>query len=154
MSTKEKFASTVNIKNKSASFEFFFIETFTAGIVLQGTEIKSIRMQNVNINDGFCYINDNGLWIKNMHISKYNEGTYNNHDPLKDRKLLLKKREIYKISQLLIDKGITIIPIRLFINDKGLAKLEIAVAKGKKLYDKREDIKTKDLKRELNRSFK
>jgi SsrA-binding protein len=152
--SSDKIHKSVNIRNKSASYEYHFIDKYVCGIVLTGTEIKSIRMNNANVSDAYCIVDKSELIIKNMHISRYNEGTYNNHEPLRDRKLLLKKREIVKIEKELKDKGITVIPIALFINDRGLAKLEIAVAKGKKLFDKREDIKVKDLKRELQRSFK
>ncbi len=150
----DKINKTVHIRNKSASFEYHFIDKYVCGIVLTGTEIKSIRMNNANVNDAYCIIHKDEIFIKNMHVSRYNEGTYNNHEPLRDRKLLLKKKEIRKIENELKDKGITVIPISLFINDRGLVKIEIAVAKGKKLYDKRDDIKEKDIKRELQRSFK
>ncbi|MFN6945311.1 MAG: SsrA-binding protein SmpB [Cytophagaceae bacterium] len=149
--SKEKIQKTVNIRNKKASFEFQFIDTYVAGISLMGTEIKSIRQGKVNLQDGFCYFNNEELFVKNLHISKYDEGSYYNHDPLRDRKLLLTKKELKKLLTKSEEKGLTIIPIRLFINDRGLAKLEIALAKGKKLYDKREDIKQKDIKRELDR---
>jgi SsrA-binding protein len=150
----DKIQKSVNIRNKSASFEYHFVEKYVCGVVLTGTEIKSIRMNNANINDAYCLIDNNELFIKNMHISRYNEGTYNNHVTLRDRKLLLKRREINKIEKELKDRGITVIPVALFINDRGLVKIEIAVAKGKKIHDKREDIKEKDIKRELQRSFK
>lgn len=147
----DKINKTVHIRNKSASYEYHFIEKFTCGVILQGTEVKSIRMNNANINDAYCIVHNGELLIKNMHISKYNEGTYNNHEPLKDRKLLVKKKEIRKIERELKDKGITVIPLSLFINDRGLIKIEIALAKGKKLHDKRESIKEKDLNRELQK---
>jgi SsrA-binding protein len=150
----DKIQKTVHIRNKSASFEYHFIDKYVCGIVLTGTEIKSIRMNNANVNDAYCIVNKDEIFIKSMHISRYNEGTYNNHEPMRDRKLLLKKKEILKIETELKDNGITVIPIALFINDRGLVKIEIAVAKGKKLYDKRDDIKEKDIKRELQRSFK
>ncbi|MFQ3575502.1 MAG: SsrA-binding protein SmpB [Cytophagales bacterium] len=151
---KEKIAKQVNIKNKKASFEYHFIEIFQCGIQLSGTEVKSIRQNNANLSDAYCIVNEGELWIKNMHISKYDEGTYLNHEPLRDRKLLIKKKEIKKIENELKDKGITVIPTRAYINDRGLIKVEVAVAKGKKLFDKREDIKEKDIKRELGRTFK
>ncbi len=147
---KEKIEKIVNIKNKRASFEYQFIDTYVAGIMLTGTEIKSIRQQKVNLQDGYCYFSNGELFIKNMNIAKYDEGTYYNHDPLRERKLLLKKAELRKLENKL-DMGLTIVPIRLFINDRGLAKLEIALAKGKKLYDKREDIKARDVNREMQR---
>lgn len=142
------------IKNKKASFEYSFIEDFTAGIVLTGTEIKSIRNSQANINDAYCTLINGELFIKGMHIAEYKEGSYNNHTAKRDRKLLLNKRELLKIAGLLRDKGLTIIPTRLFITDKGLAKLNISIAKGKKLFDKREDIKKKDTQREMDRVFR
>lgn len=141
----------INIKNKRASFEYEFLDKYVAGIQLTGTEIKSIRESKLNLSDGYCVFINNELWVKNIHISEYKEGSYNNHIPKRDRKLLLNRTELRKIQNETKDKGITIIPTRLFINDKGLAKLEIAVAKGKKLYDKREDIKEKDAKRQMER---
>lgn len=147
---KEKFSDSVNIRNKKASFEYAFLDTYIAGIALKGTEIKSIRQGNINLQEAYCFFTEkNELFVKNLHISKYNEGTYNNHEPMRERKLLLKKKELNKLLDKSAEKGLTIIPIRLFTNDRGFAKLEIALAKGKKLYDKREDIKTRDVKREL-----
>lgn len=148
---KEKIEKNVNIKNKRASFEYQFLDTYIAGIMLTGTEIKSIRQGKVNLQDAYCVFLNDGLYIKQMHISTYSEGTYYNHEPLRDRKLLLQKRELNKLNGRLKDQGLTIVPVRLFINDRGFAKLEIALAKGKKLYDKREDIKEKDVKRDLER---
>jgi len=141
----------VEIRNKRASFEYQFLDTYTAGIVLRGTEIKSIRQQKVNLQDAYCYVNEEGIFIKNMHISVYDKGTYLNHEPLRERRLLLQKKEINKIAKKLDDQGISLIPIKLFVSDRGFAKIEIAVAKGKKLYDKRDDLKEKDAKRELDR---
>lgn len=146
---KDKIEKSVNIRNKKASFEYHFLETYVAGMVLRGTEIKSIRQQKVNMQDAYCYVQDNTLRIKNFHISSYESGSWLNHDPLRERFLLLKKKELRKIAASLEDQGVTVIPIRLFITDRGFAKMEIAVAKGKKLYDKREDLKEKDAKREL-----
>jgi len=147
---KEKFTDSVNIRNKKASFEYAFLDTYIAGIVLTGTEIKAIRMGNINLQEAYCFFSQNNeLFVKNLHISKYNEGTYNNHEPMRERKLLLKKKELVKLLGKSEEKGLTIVPIRLFTNDRGFAKLEIALAKGKKLYDKREDIKSRDVKREL-----
>src|SRR5436190_7775993 len=151
---KQKIEKNVQIKNKKAGFEYHFIDTYIAGLVLTGTEIKSIRQSNVNLQEAYCFVQDDELYIKNMHISKYNEGTHYNHDPLRERKLLLKKREIKKLVLSLKDKGLTVIPVKLFINDRGFAKLEIALGKGKKLFDKREDIKAKDVKREIDRDYK
>ena len=146
--TKQKIEKSVNIKNKRASFEYQFIDTYVTGIMLTGTEIKSIRQQKVSLQDAYAYVKDNEMYVKQMNISKYDEGTHYNHDPLRERKLLLKKSEIKKIVARL-DPGLTIIPLRLFINDRGFAKLEIALAKGKKLFDKREDIKARDVSREM-----
>lgn len=141
----------VEIKNKKASFEYFFLETFTAGLVLTGTEIKSIRDGKASIADAYCVIRESEVFIINMHIAEYTFGNRYNHEPKRDRKLLLGKKEIKKIKAKLIDKGLTVIPTLLFINDKGLAKLAVALAKGKKMYDKRETIKNKDIQREKSR---
>jgi SsrA-binding protein len=149
--TKEKISNNINIRNKRASFEYQFLDTYIAGIMLTGTEIKSVRQGKVNLQDGYCLFLDQQLLVKQMHISIYSEGTHYNHDPLRDRKLLLQKRELIKLNARLQDQGLTIVPVRLFINERGFAKLEIALAKGKKLYDKREDIKSKDVKREMER---
>lgn len=143
----------VEIKNRKASFEYQFIDTFTAGIVLRGTEMKSIRMGKANISDAHCYITNGELFVKNLHISPYEFGTHYNHEPLRERKLLLQRKELKKIENKLKDVGLTIIPTRLFISDKGLVKLNIALAKGKKLYDKRESIKSRDTERQESRKF-
>jgi SsrA-binding protein len=119
--------------------------------MLRGTEIKSIREGNVNMQDGFCVFQQNELWLHQVTISKYTEGTYNNHEPTRPRKLLLNKKELNQLSKKSEEQGLTIIPIRFFINDRGFAKVEIALARGKKLYDKREDIKERDVKREMQR---
>jgi SsrA-binding protein len=148
---KEKFSKEINIKNKKASFEYHFIDTYIAGIQLTGTEIKSIRMGNVSLPESFCIFHNGELYIRGMHISRYEQGTHYNHEPVRDRKLLLQKKELRKLESKSEEKGLTIIPIRLFINDKGLAKLEVSLAKGKKLFDKREDIKERDVNRELQR---
>jgi SsrA-binding protein len=149
---KEKFSNDIQIKNKRASFEYQFIDTYVAGIQLTGTEIKSIRLGNANLQEGYCFFNTKGeLFIKGMHVALYKQGTYNNHDPLRERKLLLQKKELRKLESKSEEKGLTIIPVKLFINDRGLAKIEIALAKGKKLHDKRESIKQKDIKREMDR---
>ena len=148
MANKEGIAKKIDIKNKKASFEYFFLEEYSAGMVLTGTEIKSIRMSKFSLNESFCIMLNDGLYVRGMNIARYTEGTYNNHDPLRDRKLLLQKKEIKRLSEKLKDQGNTIIPTRLFIGDNGLAKLEIALGRGKKLYDKRDTIKTRDLARE------
>lgn len=141
----------IRIKNRKASFEYHFIDTYVAGIQLLGTEIKAIREGKVNLVDAYCHFVKEELFISNMTISEYSLGTYANHEPRRMRKLLLQKKELKKLRNNLKEKGLTIIPLSLFVNDKGLAKLEIALAKGKKLYDKREDIKAKDVKRDLDR---
>ena len=141
----------INIKNRKASHEYEFIDKFVTGIVLTGTEIKSIRNSQVTMSDAHCVFIENELWIKNLHISEYCNGGYVNHEPKRERKLLLNRQELEKINGKVTTKGMTIIPTRLFVNDKGRAKLEIAVAKGKKLFDKRESLKDKDNKRDLDR---
>ena len=148
---KQRFSNTVNIRNRKASYEFSFIDTYTAGMQLQGTEIKSIREGKVNMQDAFCYFQGEELFVKQMHISPYAQGTHYNHVSDRERKLLLNKKELEKLSSKSDEKGLSIIPTRLFINDRGFAKLEIALAKGKKLHDKRDSIKDRDTKRELDR---
>jgi SsrA-binding protein len=142
------------IRNKRASFDFELIDTYQAGIVLVGTEIKSIRLGKASLVDTFCFFNNGELWVKNMNISEYFYGTYNNHLPRRDRKLLLNKKELQKLRRQTKETGFTIVPTKLFINSKGLAKVEIAVAKGKKAYDKRESLKEKDDKRMMDRAMK
>lgn len=141
----------IKIKNKKAFYEYFIEDRIIAGIQLQGTEIKSIRTGKVSLGESYCSFKSNELFVYNMHIAEYAYGTYNNHEPKRTRKLLLTKRELKKLSTKVKEKGFTIIPTFLFINKSGLAKLEIGLAKGKKLYDKRETLKTKDIKRELER---
>ena len=143
--------SGIYIKNKKASFEFEFIETYTAGIVLTGTEIKSIRLSKASIAEAYGLISKNEILIRNMYIQPYENGTHYNHQPRRDRKLLLNRSEINKIDRKIKSKGLTLVPVNLFINKKGLAKVEIALAKGKKIYDKREDLKKKDAKREIEK---
>ncbi|TXB67056.1 SsrA-binding protein SmpB [Vicingus serpentipes] len=147
-------SNDINIKNKRASFEYEFIETFTAGIQLTGTEIKSIRAGKASIIEGYCFIKNGELFIKNMYIAEYLQGTYNNHDPKRDRKLLLNRSELDKLTKKKKDVGLTIIPLKIFINKNGYAKLNIALAKGKKLHDKRQDLKAKDDKRAMDRALK
>lgn len=144
-------ANTISIKNKKALFEYFLVEIITAGIQLTGTEIKSIRDGKANLTDAYCDFKGNELFVKNMHIAEYRYGTHYNHEPKRERKLLLNKRELKKLFTKVQEKGFTIIPVELFINETGLAKLKISLAKGKKLYDKRETLKTKDTKREMER---
>ncbi len=141
-------------KNKKAGFEYFLLEKLTAGIVLTGTEIKSIRAGKATINDAYCSFNGEELWILNMHITEYDFGNIYNHNPRRERKLLLTRRELKKLRTKNVEKGVTIIPVLLFIDDNGLAKLEIALAKGKKLYDKRDSIKDRDVKRDNDRKIR
>lgn len=142
----------IDIRNRKASFEFSFLEKYIAGIQLAGSEIKSIREGKANIAEAFCLFINNELFIRNMNIDEYKQGgIHNNHKPKRDRKLLLNRHELKKLSSQLINKGLTIVPLRLFINENGYAKLEIALAKGKKLYDKRESIKKREVERELKR---
>lgn len=148
---KQRFSGNVRIRNRKASYEFSFIDTYTAGMQLQGTEIKSIREGKVNMQDAFCYFKREELFVKQMHISPYAQGTHYNHVSDRERKLLLNKKELEKLNAKSQEKGLSIIPTRLFINDQGIAKLEIALAKGKKLHDKRDSIKERDTKRELDR---
>ena len=146
--------SPINIKNKRASFDYEFIDTYTAGLVLTGTEIKSIRAGKASLVDTYCFINRGEMWVKNIHIAEYFYGSYNNPSARRDRKLLLNKKELRKLQQSTKTPGFTIVPTRLFINEKGLAKLVIALAKGKKEFDKRESLKEKDDRREMDRMFK
>ena len=146
--------STVNIKNKKAYFEYFIQDKFVAGIQLTGTEIKSIRQGKASLKEAYCAFIGHELFIKNMHIAEYKHGTYNNHDPKRDRKLLLTKRELGKLSKKVNEKGFTIVPTLLFINERGLAKVEIALAQGKQMHDKRETLRKKDASREIDRMAK
>ncbi len=145
----------MEIKNRSAYFEYFIDDKYIAGIMLLGTEVKSLRAGKASFNDSYCLFNNGELWLKSLHIAEYSHGTVNNHDPIRDRKLLLSKREIKKWeNRLKKEKGYTIVPLRLFINDKNLMKLEIGLGKGKKLHDKRETIRQRDSDRELKRYIK
>tara|TARA_Y100000768_G_scaffold378930_1_gene353966 strand:+ start:138 stop:590 length:453 start_codon:yes stop_codon:yes gene_type:complete len=144
----------VNIKNKKASFNYEFIDTYEAGMQLLGTEIKSIRNGKASIAEAYCTFIKDELFILNMHITEYDRGGFVNHEPLRKRKLLLHKHELEKLQKKLKDQGLTIIPIRLYISKSGYAKLQIALAKGKKTYDKREDLKEKDAKRNIDRLMK
>lgn len=143
----------VNIKNKRATFDYNITDTYTAGIVLTGTEIKSIRLGKAGLVDTFCYVNNGEVWVKNMYIAEYFYGTYNNHEARRDRKLLLNKKEITKIEKAGNETGYTIVPLKLFINDRGLAKLVIGIGRGKKEYDKRQSIKEREDKRNMARFF-
>lgn len=146
--------SPVNIRNKKASFEYFFVETYTAGIVLTGTEIKSIRQGKASLVDSFCYIHDGEIWVKGMNISPYFFGSYNNHEAKRDRKLLLTKKEIHKLQEATKQVGFTIVPTLIFIDAHGRAKVDIALAKGKKEFDKRQTLKEKEDRREMDRAMK
>lgn len=148
-----KISNTVNIENRRAKFDYQFLDTLTAGLVLKGTEIKSIREGKAGLSDSYCYFRNDELFVKNFHITEYADASFYNHEPLRERKLLLTKQELTKLLRKVKDQGLTIVPIKLFINDKGFAKLNIALAKGKKAYDKRDDIKKKDIEREMNRKF-
>ncbi len=145
--------SEVNIKNRRANFDYAISETFTAGIVLTGTEIKSIRQAKASLVDTFCYVANGEIWIKNMYIAEYFYGTYNNHQTRRDRKLLLSRKEINKLQKASKESGMTIVPLRMFINDRGLAKLVIGIGRGKKEYDKRQTIKEREDKRNMARLF-
>ena len=144
----------INIKNKRATFDFEIVETFTAGIVLTGTEIKSIRIGKASLVDSFCYEERGEIWLKNMYIAEYSFGSYNNHATRRDRKLLLQRREIQKLQKSGKETGFTIVPLRVFINERGLARVVIAIARGKKEYDKRQSIKEREDKRAIDRMFK
>ena len=141
----------MEIKNRSAFHEYFFDNKYVAGIILTGTEVKSLRQGKASFNDSYCIIHKGELWLKSLHIAEYSHGTVNNHDPIRDRKLLLQKREINKIEAKLKEKGYTLIPLLIFFNEKNLVKLEIGLGKGKKLHDKRETIKKRDVEREMKR---
>ncbi|MEM6298006.1 MAG: SsrA-binding protein SmpB [Bacteroidota bacterium] len=154
MAKKKKespFKQSVNIQNRKARFDYHLHDKFEAGLVLQGTEIKSIRMAKVNLQGAFCLMIDGELFVRDMHISEYKQGNIHNHNEKADRKLLLSKRELRKIAAKMEEDGMTVVPTRLFINGRGWAKLEIALAKGKKLHDKRDTIKDRDTQRDLDR---
>ncbi|MBS2100241.1 SsrA-binding protein SmpB [Carboxylicivirga linearis] len=144
-------SNRINIRNKRSTFDYELIERFSAGIQLAGTEIKSIRMGKASLVDSYCYFVNGELWLKGMRVSEYFYGTYNNHQPERERKLLLNKKELQKLERKTKESGLTIIPVRLFLNDRGFAKIEIALAKGKKQHDKRETLKQKDASREMDR---
>lgn len=144
----------VNIRNKRARFEYHLLETYIAGIQLAGTEIKSIRAGKASILEAYCIMNKGEVWIRNMHITEYENASFYNHKPRGDRKLLLNKKEIIKIDKFLMSKGNTLIPLRMYLSDKGWIKVEIACAQGKKLHDKRQDLKEKDDRRDMDRAMK
>lgn len=151
---KEKPTNQITIKNKRASFDYELLETFTAGLVLTGTEIKSIRLGKASLVDTFAIVERSEVWVKNMYVAEYFFGTYNNHAPRRDRKLLLNRKEIRRLQTAAKDRGFTLVPTRLFINERGLAKLVLAIARGKKEYDKRQSIRERDDRREMDRMFK
>jgi len=148
---QQRFSNDINIKNRQAGFEYELLDRYVAGMVLMGTEIKSIREGKVNLHDGYCYLNNGEVFVKGINITPYAQGTHYNHDATRERKLLLKRSEIRKLEGKVEEKGLTLVPTRLFINDRGMAKLEFALAKGKKIHDKRDSIKERDAKRELSR---
>ena len=147
----KRFSNDINIRNRQAGFEFELLDKYVAGLVLRGTEIKSIREGKVNLQDGYCYFNNGELFAKGVTIDQYAQGTHYNHEAQRERKLLLKRTELIKIEKRVEEKGLTVIPTRLFINERGYAKLEIAIGRGKKLHDKRNTIKDRDAKRELSK---
>lgn len=151
MKKASRFEKIINIKNKKARFEYEFIDTYVAGITLKGTEIKSIREGKVSLTEAYCYFRRNELYIKQMHITPYSMATVYNHEATRERKLLLNRKELDKLETKFEEKGLSIVPVRLFVNDKGLAKVEIALARGKKLHDKRQGIKERDVRREMSR---
>jgi SsrA-binding protein len=148
---KQRFANDINIRNRQAGFEYELLEKYIAGIVLTGTEIKSIREGKVNLQDGYGYFNNGELFVKGVNITPYAQGTHYNHEATRERKLLLKRSELKKLEGRSEEKGLTLVPTRLFINDRGFAKMEIALGRGKKIHDKRDSIKERDAKRELDR---
>lgn len=149
--SKQRFAKDVNIKNRQASYEYELLDKYVAGIVLTGTEIKSIREGKISLQDGYGYFNNGELFVKGVNISPYAQGTHYNHEATRERKLLLKRSELKKLEARSEEKGLTLVPTRLFINDRGFAKMEIALGRGKKMHDKRDSIKERDAKRELSK---
>ncbi|MBD0350535.1 MAG: SsrA-binding protein [Bacteroidota bacterium] len=144
----------MEIKNRSAYFEYYIDDKYVAGIILTGTEVKSLRAGKASFNDSYCIFQKGELWVKSLHIAEYTHGTFNNHEPLQDRKLLLNRRELKRLESKIKEKGYTIVPLRIFFNEKNLAKVEIGLGKGKKLHDKRETIKQRDTEREIKRHLK
>src|SRR3990170_4457348 len=140
-----------DIRNRQAYYDYFIEEKYDAGLVLTGTEVKSLRAGRASFNDSYCYFNNGEMWIKSLHIAEYSHGTANNHDPVRERKLLLNKKELRKIKGKIKEKGISVIPLRIFFSEKGLVKIEVGLGKGKKLYDKRETIKQRDTQREMKK---
>ena len=154
MAANKPNSNNINIKNRRATFDYEIVETFTAGIVLTGTEIKSIRQGKCGLTDTYCMVINGEVWVKNMYIAEYSYGSYNNHTTHRDRKLLLNRKEIRRIAKENLQPGFSIVPLRLFINERGLAKLVIAIARGKKQFDKRQSIKEREDKRAIDRMFK
>lgn len=150
--SKERFSDNINIRNRQASYTYELLDTYVAGLVLKGTEIKSIKEGKVNLQDGHCYFNNGEIFAKGINITPYAQGTHYNHEANRERKLLMKRSEIRKLESKVEEKGLTLVPLRLFINERGFAKLEIALARGKKLFDKRQTMKERDAKRELDRN--
>jgi SsrA-binding protein len=148
------FPTMADIRNRSAYHDYFIDDKYDAGMVLTGTEVKSLRDGRASFNDSYCYFHKGELWIKSLHIAEYSHGTVNNHDPVRERKLLLQKRELRKLEAKIKEKGFSIIPLRIFFNEKGLVKMEIGLGKGKKQYDKRETLKQRDTEREMKRYLK
>lgn len=142
------------IRNRQAYYDYFIDDKYDAGMMLTGTEVKSLRAGRASFNDSYCYFHKGELWIKSLHIAEYSHGTSSNHDPLRERKLLLNKKELRKIEGKIKDKGVTVVPLRIFFSEKGLAKIEVGLGKGKKLYDKRETIKQRDTEREMKKYLK
>ncbi|MCB0531535.1 MAG: SsrA-binding protein SmpB [Lewinellaceae bacterium] len=151
MAKEKSKISKIEVKNRRASFEYQFLQEYEAGLVLTGTEIKSVRAGNVNLNDAYCAFENDELWVRNMYIAEYEYGTNQNHEARRNRKLLLRKTELRKLARRVREKGHTIIPYKLYLNERGIAKLLIELATGKKSYDKRETIKQRDDKRQLDR---
>jgi SsrA-binding protein len=149
--SKEKAPRPQEIRNRKAGYEYEFLEKFVAGLMLMGTEVKSLRAGKAQISEAFCAFTHNELFVRDMHISEYTQGSWTNHEVRRHRKLLLSKEELIQIKKRISEKGLTLIPLRIFFNDRGLAKMEIALAKGKKIHDKRDSIKEKDVQREMNR---
>ena len=152
MASKDRFKGNISINNRKAGYEYEFLEKFTAGMVLKGTEIKSIREGRVNLQEAFCVVYKGEIFVREMHISPYSNATHYNHELTRERKLLLNKKEIEKLESKTEEKGLAIVPVKLFINEKGLAKMVIALGRGKKLHDKRQSLKEKDLKREIKQA--
>ena len=154
MVTKKNTPKKISIKNKRAAFDFLLMDKYTAGIVLTGTEIKSIRAGKASLVDTFCFINNGEVWVKTMYIAEYDYGSYNNHSARRDRKLLLNRKEIRKLQQDMKNPGFTLVPTLMFIDENGRAKLDIHLCRGKKEYDKRQTLKEKEDRREMDRQFK